>query len=921
MRGHPRTLLRQVALAAAMVCVGLTAVRAEVSATGNFYVFPTFISPGPGDTDLGSNGLTLGAPGVGSLVVNQGSFLSASTIGFGGGGSGAATGLIDGVNTRVNIVGDGNTNRLEVGGWGRGTLTVSGGATLDGRANSSACLIGNQWCNNFIGNAAGSDALLTITGAGSNASFLHAFVIGGLAVFRPPIETFTFGTPGAATRGRVEVLNGGTLTTDGASVGVGPGGSSPLGTERSFAEIVVDGPNSLWRVTGDIANGRDPFVATANHRNAVATLTVSNGGTIQIDGPQGSINGGGMNMSNGGGRTDMLITGAGSALSFAGDNTYLQIGRRLGSALLTVQSGGSVTGVQYVSVGRDGSFGELVIDGANSLLSATGTVSPQARGNAALLPFVAQIDIGRDGTGAVTVRNGAHMEVKATVAGDGSPTINMGRGAASSGRLTITGAGSTVLLAAESVLPGGGLGEAFNPFMRVGRDGSGELTIAQGGKLLMDGQAIATVADQRYTSLFIGGSGSTTPGGKGIATVSGLGSEIRLTGHDTNIAVGFGPQAFGQLSVNDHALVSAIGLSVGAAGATGVLKMDNGRMQLSGQETGGNLSGAYLMLGNGGGIAVASMANGSIINIHNAGSGGAGVYLGGSSQRPGGDGSLTMTGGSQINIQAAPGLGQLRIGRDGSALVRMRGASSIDVGDGQVLIARDKGSDGTLLMSENSSITAGWVGVGRNKTASGDEDGGTGTVVLVNSTLTAQNIVVGSNGFLGGSGTIIGNVTNHGIFSPGNSPGILEIDGSFTALAGSRMILEIESNGLGGFNTDLVIFKGGQPLDLTNLNAEFRFLGNTDPNAFGASGLFTIDTFFKERQADTSLAGLAPSVFDNAVFTAQADHYQITQFSFNAATGGTITAAVPEPESWALMLAGLLTIGGIARRRIRMPQA
>jgi hypothetical protein len=65
--------------------------------------------------------------------------------------------------------------------------------------------------------------------------------------------------------------------------------------------------------------------------------------------------------------------------------------------------------------------------------------------------------------------------------------------------------------------------------------------------------------------------------------------------------------------------------------------------------------------------------------------------------------------------------------------------------------------------------------------------------------LTAQNIVIGTNGFLGGSGTIIGNVVNHGIFSPGNSPGTMVIDGSFTAAAGSRLIMEVQADGLGGF--------------------------------------------------------------------------------------------------------------------------
>ena len=103
----------------------------------------------------------------------------------------------------------------------------------------------------------------------------------------------------------------------------------------------------------------------------------------------------------------------------------------------------------------------------------------------------------------------------------------IGRDAASSDALTIAGAGSVVSLSAASVVPGGGATEAFNPFVRVGRDGNGTLNITGGGKLLMDGQAISTVAASRDTSLYIGGTGDNTVGGKGIALVTGAGSEIR----------------------------------------------------------------------------------------------------------------------------------------------------------------------------------------------------------------------------------------------------------------------------------------------------------------------------------------------------------------------------------------------------------
>ncbi|MFN0161859.1 MAG: PEPxxWA-CTERM sorting domain-containing protein, partial [Burkholderiales bacterium] len=46
------------------------------------------------------------------------------------------------------------------------------------------------------------------------------------------------------------------------------------------------------------------------------------------------------------------------------------------------------------------------------------------------------------------------------------------------------------------------------------------------------------------------------------------------------------------------------------------------------------------------------------------------------------------------------------------------------------------------------------------------------------------------------------------------------------------------------------------------------------------------------------------------------------KWTFSQAAGGgdyslTYTAPIPEPETWALMLAGMALVGGIARRRAR----
>ncbi|ALT76706.1 hypothetical protein AT984_05415 [Paucibacter sp. KCTC 42545] len=893
--------------------------QAGISTSGSIGSDPAGGLLGPGDTLAPGAAFWIGAGSNGSLSVDGGSFLQLARLSFGNGGNGNGSGLLSGPGSRIELLGNGTgaqTQRLLIGDWGKGTLTVAAGATLDTSTQREACLIQFHYCDSFVGGAAGDNATLNLTGAGSQVRIGSQLFIGHPGLGIQNLVGYSYGTPGATVTANVNVLAGAELKTDRAQIGTRQWDSSSTGYERSVSNVLISGAGSRWTVvggdtwdnlTGAVVNP-GAGISTGLDRYAVANIDIRDGGQMHIDGVAGVYNY--LNLSGGGGRTDMGVRGAGSKLLFSGDAGVLQVGQSLGSASLEIREGAQASGMFYLSVGRNASFGQLVVDGAGSELRIDGTASATANGGASNGVF----DIGRSGgTGIVTISGGGKISLQAVDSRPAGTAVNIGRDAASSGTLNISGAGSTLLISAASVLPGGGPGEAFNPVMRVGREGTGQLNISAGGKLLLNGQAVSTVADSRSTSLIVGGYNDATIGGKGVALVSGAGSEIAVTGGDAYIGVGHGPQANGQLTVQNQGMVSATNMLVGRAGGVGVLTVDSATLKLSGQQTGNNLAGASLSIGVGGGIGVATIGNGSVLNLSNMASAGASLNLGGSGVHPLGDGSLTLSGGSSIHITAAPGLATMSVGRDGSAFARVRGGSSIDLGDGSLYIGRLSGSDGTLIVSENSSITAGWVGVGRHKTAGGSADGGSATMVINNSVLNAPTVVIGSNGFLGGNGTINGTVTNYGIFSPGNSPGTFAINGAYSAGAGSRLILEVESDGAGGFKTDQLVFGEGSQLDLSALKVEFRFLGNTDPTAFQASGGFNVDTFFRTRAAGGD-SNLDHSLFATASFSAQADAYTISNFSFSA-DGGAVFS-VPEPGSWALMLSGLLmTVSAAAARR------
>lgn len=939
-------VLRPLALAAAAAAtLSLTALSAAAQTqyydySGSVYTYPFDFFPIDRFVsfyDMTGNVLGIGNSAPGSFSMFAGAWLKADNLSVGNGGTGSGQVDVSGASARLELGGTGN--RLEIGNWGEGSLTVSAGALVDASMPSDACADTNWWCQSVIGNTAGSTGTLTVTGSGSEVRTLRQFTVGGGWV-----DT-GFGTPGGTTHATLNVLHGGTLRTEHATVAANFGGPAALGTEHTVANVTIDGAGSQWIVTRNSVDNDIAFFVAGTQANALATINISNGGKLIIDGT-GSIGPyDGITLGVNGGRADLTVSGIGSAVEVNAANPFINVGRSgaTGQGSFSVLAGASASAM-FLTVGRDLARGDLLIDGASSKLTLSGVGTPGVDGPAGA-------SIGRDGgTGFATVRNGGHWLI--TDGGADSrpnairgPGMSVGNGAGATGSLLITGAGSTVEIVSTTLGPAPGVPDNYNPGMTVGfLSGSmGTLTVDNGGKLLLTGNAVSTVTDSRTTYLGIGGNSDVDPGGIGYATVSGLGSEIRVSGSDAFIAVGRAG-SIGYLTLADKGLVAATDMSVGRVG-TGYLIMDNGVLEMSGQQTGNILAGAALTLGNRGGTGMASLANGSRVTITNPGTSGAGLYLGGTPQGPLGTGTLVMTGGSRIEVVAASGLGTLSVGHDGTGIVAMDQGSSIDIGDGSAYIGRTATGVGTVTLIGASTLNAGYVGIG----ATPGVDTGTGFMIVSDgSTVNAGTVEIGARGLLGGNGgTINADVIIGGAVNPGESPGRIRFNGYVSAKPGGTLMLDILANGedsftavargvvnpqgvlTPGYDIDQLVIGAGSNFDFSGLTVAMNFLDATNPIEFAESGGLDLDNFMRSADGDTE-TGLSlvfpegvhwTDVLANANIVAWTsdESYVGVELEFTGSSEGlkAVVVLVPEPATWAFMLLGLCLLGVLARSRQR----
>lgn len=858
-------------------------------------------SQGPSQVSV-TGDVTVGDGGIGTLAVTGGAALSAQSLTAGDSGTGDGTITIDGAKTVVTLNTAAGANPLQVGNWGVGSMTISGGATV----SSTGCAQGG--CYSSIGNGAGSTGTLTITGAGSSLSLPVSapngtnFSVGNGAVNN---VGQIFGTPGGATSATLNVTAGGALNTGDAAIGqngnLGSTNYAGNGHETITGTAVVD--NATWNISSPDWSG----LTLGEGSNASGSLTVRNGGAVNLG---TAVAGQGVNLTLGdnwtggvGGTGTVTVDNASIAFT-SGQWDNVAVGNYRGNGSLTVQNGGSVTGAYDAEVGQDGSTGTLTIKGAGSQFVMSGANG----GSGGVWMGVGVANSVAGGQGTVTVENGGLLKLDTDGNGGGGGLTlgqsNIGPDAAT-GTFTVTGQGSTVEIVGNNGNSGSAGGAA------IGELAHGTLNLLAGGQFIVNN----TSAQALETSgVAIGGdSYQVSQGlaaGVGVVNVDGQGSLLQVASANGFITTGYSGQ--GSLNVTNGGAVQAEGLAIARlAGSTGAVAVDGATssITLSGKDSATG-TGARVQVGAGGQGSL-TLTNGAslIVNPLNANGG---IFIGGVGGTYGGVGVMTVASGSQALVSGTGSV--LDVGRNGAGTLNITGGSLVDIAHG----AGSTGStyvgaspfstlgpvNGTINLAGGSTLNAGSV-----LQIGGGAAGNSGVVNLSGmSTINATTINVGAGGTLSGDGVINGAVVVAG-GTVASDP--IYINGSFTMTSGT-MTFDISPNGGGGFKTDSIVFAAGDQVTISNVTIHYDFIDGATETAFENAGYsLNPDAFFEVSSFDNGgnpVGVLTP-------LTSDADFNQgLNGFSSDA----TVVTSVPEPGTWALFALGFAGLGFAGRRRRRL---
>jgi hypothetical protein len=272
-------------------------------------------------------------------------------------------------------------------------------------------------------------------------------------------------------------------------------------------------------------------------------------------------------------------------------------------------------------------------------------------------------------------------------------------------------------------------------------------------------------------------------------------------------ATGSGPglirvDTFNALTINGNVNVQNLSVPGGTVTINGLGNLTVGTLSLNGTVTGG------------GDLAV----NGSFNWIGGTLSGTGGTFLEGVSKLSGGffstlngrsitnDGSATVAAGSGITFE---GNAVWNNQADGTLILQANSSLGNCFSDGS------KFNNAGLVTVSGSGASIGFtvvnigtvtIGAGRSLSIGANYTQNDG-LTTVDGTLTVNSTLLLNGGFLNGSGTINGTVMNGAEVDPGDSPGVLTINGNYTQTGAGTLTIEIGGPNVGS-GYDRLVVKG-----------------------------------------------------------------------------------------------------------------
>jgi autotransporter-associated beta strand protein len=726
-------------------------------------------------------------------------------------------------------------------------------------------------------------------------------------------------------------------------------GSLDLAVSATAGAVTVSGSaSSLFGVgtlTGSsfaFSNSAGTVTASAVLGGTAATLTKSNAGTLVLSG-----------LNNYQGKT----TVSGGVLEFnsiadAGTANFSALGAPAVGAGATIDFGSSTAAATLRYVGT-GHASNRVLN-----LSGTGNVTIEAIGSGPLVLTGTNTD-GGSGTRTFTLNaTGTSLNQIGPIAGNGVSVTKTGSGLwrltgnnSYNGRLTVldgTVVVATSVAGVGSNSPfGGQITGTTNPYPLIGDSSA---TASGTVALLAEGVSVARGAFITASS----GSQTVVIGGVGSGTATYSNSSAMRLGRGVTLQASTGGTVVFENSWQDFSggANPAVAFTVGSSGNAGTVAFNSDLPNLATALNVANGT-AQLMNNNDRIDPTTPVTVGSTL-------GAATLDLNGFSQSLS---RLTFAGNSGSVTTGNAAGGMLRLVNSGSVSVSGTGHMINSLVDLVVPTTFDTNSASVLTVSSVISSTSGDMGLtkaGLGTLTLSAANTYTGATLVtagqlrVNGRLGNTAVTVQSGGTLGGSGVLGGSLTGDGLIAPGNSPGILTVEGQLTPTGSTSFAFELSGTGSPTWNNatasvnDVLRLTNADPFtsilgsgnvvnvyfDVASLSAGDMFLGgffidnpNETPNLLTSElGTATFAYFVRGTGSgatvynETSYLPLADYMLSNPGITG------VTRSVENVAsanfTGGTITTGqvtqfviVPEPASLAMAGIGIATAAYVLRRR------